>query len=109
MSPAWRMSTDHPHPTVWGEPARSQVPLEASHRTFTTKPAEAARIGVPREAPRSTPLWLGRCDVRQPDQTGASTGRTHPPAGGTTCGRGLAGAAAAGGDGEPVLSPKYVW
>jgi hypothetical protein len=47
-------------------------------RTTVTMPDEAAWIGVPRAAPRSTPSWLGRLAVRKPDTTGASTGATQP-------------------------------
>src|SRR6266545_1675049 len=56
--PAWVMSTYHPQPAICREPSRSQ-PCSGSEmlqRTTVTTPDEAAWIGVPRGAPRSTPL-----------------------------------------------------
>jgi hypothetical protein len=47
-------------------------------RTTVTVPEEAAWIGVPRGAPRSTPSWPGRAGVRKPDTIGARTGATQP-------------------------------
>src|SRR6266511_2986272 len=82
MLPSCSMSTYQPHPGVCGDPSTSQ-PCEAGsmlQRTTVTVPAAAAWIGVPREAPRSTPLWVGRSGVRNPDTIGAFTGWVHGPA-----------------------------
>src|SRR5688572_2760020 len=78
------MSTYQPQPGVDGDPSRSQPWLAGTtlHRTTTTTPADAARIGVPRAAPRSTPLCIGRPGVRNPDTTGARTGAIHSHSGG---------------------------
>src|SRR6266487_1541015 len=74
------MSTYQPQPGVCGEPSRSQPWLAGTtlHRTVVTTPEEAAWIGVPRAAPRSTPSWPGRLAVRKPDTTRARTGATQP-------------------------------
>src|SRR4051812_733878 len=89
MSPAWRISAYQPHPPSPGYPSLSHgmaapvggPDLPATlHTTLTTTPPEAARITVPRAAPRSTPSWPGRSPVRNPDPTGAGTGFVHPVA-----------------------------
>src|SRR5262249_55972927 len=54
-------------------------------RTTMTVPAVAARIGVPRGAPRSTPSWVGRSGVRDSETIAARTGSVHD------CGAGGAG------------------
>src|SRR6266536_5285652 len=74
------MSTYQPQPGVCGEPSRSQPWLAGTtlHRTVVTTSEEAAWIGVPRAAPRSTPSWVGRSGVRNPDTIGARTGATQP-------------------------------
>src|SRR6266508_1269791 len=74
------MSTYQPQPGVCGEPSRSQPCSggEMLQRTTVTVPEEAAWIGVPRGAPRSTPSWLGRSGMRKPDTIGARTGATQP-------------------------------
>src|SRR6266536_1130524 len=77
------MSTYQPQPGVCGEPSRSQPWLAGTtlHRTVVTTPEEAAWIGVPRAAPRSTPSWPGRLALRKPDTTRARTGATQPSGG----------------------------
>src|SRR4051794_7314652 len=80
MPPGGSTSTYQPQPGGWGEPSRSQ-PCSTSvmlQRTTVTTPADAAWIGVPRAAPRSTPSWVGRSGVRKPDTIGARTGATQP-------------------------------
>src|SRR5262249_29633265 len=82
---AWVISTYQPQPRIDGEPSRSQphhAPevVNAWHRTSVTMPPAAARIGVPRAAMRSTPSWVGRDGVRNPDPIAAVTGATQPDA-----------------------------
>src|SRR6185369_3277318 len=82
---ACRISTHHPHPTTCSDPSRSQ-PYQAPearcalHSATITMPEAAARIGVPRAAARSTPLWVGRSGVRQPELIRATAGTVQPDA-----------------------------
>src|SRR3954471_21147923 len=83
--PACRISTYQPQPLICTPPSRSQPQLEPSgavapQRTVVTTPAEAAWIGVPLPTPRSTPWWLGRSAVRNPETTPPLTGATQPEA-----------------------------
>src|SRR6266511_2296014 len=80
--PACPMSTYQPQPGVAGDPSTSQPWLAGTmlHRTTVTTPAAAALMGVPRAAPRSTPLCVGRSAVLNPDTIGAITGWVHGPA-----------------------------
>src|SRR5947207_993126 len=84
MTPsAWVMSTYQPQPPIWAEPSWSQPALPPSgatalQATTVTVPAEAAWIGVPLGAAMSTPLWLGRSAVRNPDTIGPWTGGVQP-------------------------------
>src|SRR2546421_4757293 len=73
-----RTSTYHPQPASAGDPSTSHEWVgETLHSAVTTIPAAAARTGLLRCAPRSTPLWWGLRGVRKPPQIAASVGRTQ--------------------------------
>src|SRR4051794_8504882 len=94
--PACCTSTYQPQPLSVRLPSTSQLPAETLQTTRITVPAAAARIGVYRAAPRSTPSCDGRSLVRKPLTSPAPTGSCHAPAtGGATAGAG-AGAEQAG-------------
>src|SRR3712207_1749083 len=79
---ACRMSTYQPQPGIDGEPSRSQLQFEGTlHFTVMTVPDVAAWMGVTFATIRSTPLWLGRSNVRNPEPTLAITGTVQPAAG----------------------------
>src|SRR2546421_9365186 len=82
---AWVISTYQPQPRMAGEPSWPQPyhppdAVVAWQRTRVTMPPAAARVGVPRDAPRSTPLCVGRCGVRKPETMDATTGAVQPEA-----------------------------
>src|SRR5213079_2815246 len=82
--PCW-ISTYQPQPLTVGEPSRSQpwsLPSGAMawQVTTVTVPAEAATTVVPGGAAMSSPWWLGRCGVRNPDTIGPWTGWVQGPA-----------------------------
>src|SRR5579859_1986132 len=95
-SPGCRTSTYQPQPPTVAEPSTSQLLVEALHSAVTTVPANAARIGVPRRAPRSSPSCAGRDGGRKPPQIGALTGLTQPVAGTVWTGAGGGGGQATG-------------
>src|SRR5512139_3567231 len=78
------MSTYHPQPVTKSPPSRSQLngvdPMWALHVATITTPAVAACTWVPFGTPMSTPLWVGRADVRNPDVTLPRTGTVQPEA-----------------------------
>src|SRR5256885_14047803 len=83
MLSACLISTSQPQPRIDGEPSWSQphqapAAVLAWQRTSVTTPPAAARIGVPRAAPGSTPSWVGRSGVRKPEMIGATTGAVQP-------------------------------
>src|SRR5690349_24029663 len=92
-SPSCWTSTYQPQPRRAELPSTSQLPLETLQTTRMTVPAVAARIGVLRVAPRSTPSWAGRPVVRKPLTSPAATGSIQVP---DTGGTGTADTGAAG-------------
>src|SRR4029453_7810292 len=81
MLAACMMSTYQPQPAMAALPSRSQLhPALTLQVAVRTPPDAAARIGVPFGTARSTPLWVGRPAVRNPETISAATGTVQPDA-----------------------------
>src|SRR5690349_15234387 len=66
MPPGCRIFTYQPQPRIAALPGTSQLPPAwMLQTTSSTRPAEAARIGVPTNDMMSTPMWFGFCGVRK--------------------------------------------
>src|SRR3989442_12977585 len=73
-------STYQPQPVVFDEPSTSHDGPDVLHRTVTTTPLAAERIGVQRACGRSTPSCVGRDGVRKPlTMATFGTGSTQRP------------------------------
>src|ERR1051325_10002857 len=66
MWPGCRIFTYQPQPRIAGLPAVSQLPPAwMLQTTSSTRPADAALIGVPVNDMMSTPMWFGLVGVRK--------------------------------------------
>src|SRR6185312_2764951 len=66
MPPGCRIFTYQPQPRIAGLPAVSQLPPAwMLQTTSSTRPADAALIGVPVNDMMSTPMWFGLVGVRK--------------------------------------------
>src|SRR5689334_14896835 len=81
MWPGCRIFTYQPQPRMAGLPTVSQLPPAwMLQTTSSTRPADAARIGVPVNDMMSTPMWFGLVGVRKLWLAGKpGSGCTHLP------------------------------